>query len=188
MSTTTAVNLGSTSENFSIQKILRTEECVQAANSEYQTFLRLKDIIEYPILVFLCLLGIIGSAFTLGTLCFNKAFSEPCYICYQAIAIFEMNIALGFGFNAIYKLFSSMVRSYTWQWTEEIAIRLFLDPFRESVSALTICLSAGRVVACFWPNKYHIINKREIYYAEVVVIILLFAAVDFPHMILTSVA
>lgn len=159
----------------------------QLLDNDFQSFLVLKDSIEFPALVVCCIVGVLGSLLTLVTMSFNEAFSEPVFICYRAIAIYEIVVAVGFGYNAFYKLWPKMRIYKAWLWAEEIAVRFMLDPFRESVSVLTIFLSFGRIVAAFLPLHHRQLDHPIVSYVIIVLSLVLFVAVDLPHIAATEV-
>lgn len=156
----------------------------QAKLGRFELFL---SSVSYPLFVTCSIFGIIGSTLILFTLCRNKRFSESSFVLYQAAGLFELNICLGFGFDFIFELFPAMRRFYVWLWMEELALRVFLDPFRESVTALIIFLSITRIVACFFPTRFEIIDRPFVYYSVIGVSVACFVMLDLPHIICTRI-
>src|SRR5262245_3798414 len=68
-----------------------------------------------------CLLGILSSILTLATVCRNKDFSEPFFICYQGIAVADLCYAFFSIFDFCYHMHKiDLAKSYPWTWYRHV--------------------------------------------------------------------
>lgn len=154
----------------------------------YNRFTVTLDNVLYPILFTFCIFGFIGSVLTFATLYRNKSFSEPCFICYQAIAVSEICYLL---FKSPYYLYQTNKvvygKDYLWYWSRVVGSNYVTSIFAFYNIFLACFLSLQRAVACFLPTKFSYINNRGLCIAVTIITFLAMVALHSPSAILRQV-
>lgn len=165
-----------TSTNLSTDQIY---QALVADYSKYQT--SFESVTDQVNLVF-NILGILSSFLTLLTVFRNDSFTEPCFVCYQAIAWFSGSLAsvqATYYWSRLNKGYAGS--SYAWQ-VYLIVLRQPLATFFEYSSvAVTVALNLHRAVASLTPMIYRKVNKRSVCYLVIVVAPLLSSAFAVPR-------
>lgn len=118
---------------------------------EYQNYIQFSNnfhLVTGPFLLSMNIVGFLSSVLTLATITRNKEFSEPCFICYQAIAISEMFFLFFDSPSYIYDMNPEKYRRNPyWYWMRDVGSTYMVLPFSEYTMLLTVFLSLQRTVA-----------------------------------------
>lgn len=164
---------------------------VNISSQEYADYIHsidaTRDIIN-PIVVAFHSAGFIGSILTLATVFKNKAFTEPCFICYQAIAVSELIYTFARAVGYMFSLYPVRLSKYLFtSWIRYVACVYALDAFAYYNIILSTFLSLQRAFACFLPTKFHYVNRRWLCVAVCVVPFIVMFAFLSPPIFLTRV-
>lgn len=109
-----------------------------------------------------CIPCVIGSVLTLGTICRNKQFSDPCFICYRAIAVLIFIYAFQNHFFYLVRYKPQVTANYIVPWLEAIPLRGLQYSVVDGARWLMVFLSLQRAIACLLPTKFHLISGRRV--------------------------
>lgn len=126
-------------------------------------------VVNSSLQIAVSILGLFSSIFTMATICKNAHFAEPCFICYQAIAVSEFFYAI---INILYywsEVVPSASADYTYIWLDAILGRPLATCCENMTFVLVVFLSLQRAVACLIPTKYHLVSTQTICLSVVIV-------------------
>lgn len=109
----------------------------------------------------LCIFGLLSSLLTLLTIYGNDHFSEPCFVCYIAVAVSEFIYTITYAFSRWATLNGLFTSSYSWARFSKDRQPLF-DVSVSATTILIVFLSLHRAVACLLPNKYYWFNTKRV--------------------------
>lgn len=141
------------------------------ATSVYKNFEKMFTNVSYQIQLVCCFFGILSSILTLATICRNKNFSDPCFICYKALAGFEFLYAMCNAIDFFFVLNDHLMKSYAWTWLDSV-VTAFLNPILNCSILVIVFLSLHRAVACLIPQKFHKMDNEFVCYGVAIGVIL----------------
>lgn len=133
-------------------------------------------------------LGIFSTILTLFTLIKNKHLSEPCFICYQGIAVYELFTVVFNGIYYFYGLDSGYASKYIGVLMRDLVAQTVWDSLVHPPIVLTIFLSLQRASACLFPQKFSHFNSPKINFRVTVgtFLILALGAIPRPFVFLSN--
>lgn len=106
--------------------------------------------------------GIINSILTLFTLIRNKNFSEPCFLCYHSIALFEFLLSVRCVTWYIFISRPNLWSNYYWcYWYDILSYYLIMSLLNYCIFIIITFLSLLRFAACAWPYLFQFIRTRR---------------------------